>query len=958
MYISGNGQFRGSGNTTIQDSLFWAGGTIGENGNTSTMTVFGNAQINSGTLQSKTMVMKNKIWRNIGALYLDKNATFKIDTLAVQTTNLPNNQNIFSSYTGINKVENYGSIIKNNNVKNSITYNSSGTLQFNNYNKIVINEGELSMIGINASFYKDTVILCATCILSLTGKVSLPTDYIFKNSTILGNGLLKSAYPAANWYFKQNTQVHAGIQLDQGIIYDSVGVNLTYLYLSGTGQFRGSGNTSIQDSLFWAGGTIGENGNTSAMTVLGNAQINSGTLQSKTMIFKNKIWRNSASLSIYYNGIFRIDTTAILYSNFTTNQTLFTSNNTSGTIENYGTINKLDNLSILLSNYNAYEKLKFFNHGTLNIEGGELYCIDIKFIPSRGIIYLNNKSKLRISSTTNYVPLNIIFNDGSVNGTGRLILEGNSKCYFKNSIAFDAGIELNSYSAEIIDSVGIQPKFVVLKYGTIKPVASMVIQDSLITTGGNIGHTSYNGTVYVNGFSQLKNVSINHITLSVNDTVTLTNVYIDPLAHLILDTLSRCTINHCLSDVLHITGPNTGTTFGRITVYGTLIKKGCGKSTIRQAIFEFRGILQVEEGALELNIPNDPTGKQGFEAGEITISANAKFCVYTFQSITVFSCAAYSIFQNIGEICFGSNVTFNIINPGPISGLYSGKGTITSPNIINQGVINPGFSPGIMKFNNLTNSNIGQVNIEIGAASGPGTNYDQIVVNGPLTLNGGILKIELINGYTPTLGTSFTIFTQQQLAGTFATLITPNTDPNKGWKVVYNNTSIVLIYSARYWKDYDNDGFGSLVQDTLIQTAITPTGFVINSTDCDDFDPYIYPNSTFTKTYANGNWNDNSVWLCGNPSASIDSILISHTIDIDNSLINLNANVIMNNAQLNLLNTSNLSIGSLSHFHSLGLINSSIINSDATSSMHVFGILNNTDNSQINNEGLIHIHNP
>ena len=45
-----------------------------------------------------------------------------------------------------------------------------------------------------------------------------------------------------------------------------------------------------------------------------------------------------------------------------------------------------------------------------------------------------------------------------------------------------------------------------------------------------------------------------------------------------------------------------------------------------------------------------------------------------------------------------------------------------------------------------------------------------------------------------------------------------------------------------YYRDLDNDGFGD--QSTTVQACSPPTGYVINSTDCDDNDNTVYPNAT------------------------------------------------------------------------------------------------------------------
>jgi len=90
----------------------------------------------------------------------------------------------------------------------------------------------------------------------------------------------------------------------------------------------------------------------------------------------------------------------------------------------------------------------------------------------------------------------------------------------------------------------------------------------------------------------------------------------------------------------------------------------------------------------------------------------------------------------------------------------SGSGTITG-GLVNNGLLNPGNSPGIITVEtSFSQGPEGVAVIEIGGISGPGvdpTGHDQINVTGNIALDGTV-DIQLFNGFIPSVGQSFVIF--------------------------------------------------------------------------------------------------------------------------------------------------------------------------------------------------------
>ena len=90
-------------------------------------------------------------------------------------------------------------------------------------------------------------------------------------------------------------------------------------------------------------------------------------------------------------------------------------------------------------------------------------------------------------------------------------------------------------------------------------------------------------------------------------------------------------------------------------------------------------------------------------------------------------------------------------------GSISGSGTITGP-VTNNGILSPGASPGVLTVNgDVTFGSEGRMVMEIDGAS-PGTGYDQLVVNGNLTLDGE-MDVQIIPPFLPGDGQVFTPIT-------------------------------------------------------------------------------------------------------------------------------------------------------------------------------------------------------
>ena len=104
----------------------------------------------------------------------------------------------------------------------------------------------------------------------------------------------------------------------------------------------------------------------------------------------------------------------------------------------------------------------------------------------------------------------------------------------------------------------------------------------------------------------------------------------------------------------------------------------------------------------------------------------------------------------------GGSLTFDASSPLNLQGgNLAGIGTITG-NVNNSGgQINPGNTIGTLTVaGDYSQTGTGTVNLELGSA----TSFDRLNITGAADV-GGILKLNLTGGYTPTIGTKFTVLT-------------------------------------------------------------------------------------------------------------------------------------------------------------------------------------------------------
>jgi fibronectin-binding autotransporter adhesin len=127
------------------------------------------------------------------------------------------------------------------------------------------------------------------------------------------------------------------------------------------------------------------------------------------------------------------------------------------------------------------------------------------------------------------------------------------------------------------------------------------------------------------------------------------------------------------------------------------------------------------------------------------------------------------------------------------AGWLGGTGTVGPLTLNSGGKVSPGASPGILSVGGDANFNAGGTfAVELNGATA-GTGYDRLSVSGNATLGGATLEVTL--GYTPVMGTMFTILQAGgTVTGTFASLPNGATFCAGGWnlQITYSANAVTL----------------------------------------------------------------------------------------------------------------------------------------------------------------------
>ncbi len=263
------------------------------------------------------------------------------------------------------------------------------------------------------------------------------------------------------------------------------------------------------------------------------------------------------------------------------------------------------------------------------------------------------------------------------------------------------------------------------------------------------------------------------------------------------------------------------------------------------------GVLNALTG--DLYIKGDPAGVGGFDfGGELNIGAGHKFQMdveglamsgkmtmiggtYQAPMLRMPSSGVLSVTSNAtlktasafdagsksnldadllidGSAVVANGATFSgagslVVGPGST---LSGAATI-GVDVVNQGAVLPGLSPGVMHVQDYTQTASGKLQIEIGGKTA-GTLHDQLQTAAAHL--DGALQVQLVNGFAPSYGDSFKVLTFSSHTGTFDTVPGGLTAGGKALVPIYGSNDVTLFTAVPGDTDLDGDvdltDFGAL----------------------------------------------------------------------------------------------------------------------------------------------------
>jgi hypothetical protein len=182
--------------------------------------------------------------------------------------------------------------------------------------------------------------------------------------------------------------------------------------------------------------------------------------------------------------------------------------------------------------------------------------------------------------------------------------------------------------------------------------------------------------------------------------------------------------------------------------------------------FHNLGLIRLNsDNRIECSIPFFNTGTLRAERGEFRVTFSAPFK----QSAGATELAGGNLFS-----FQGSSYQF-------LGGTLTGSGSIIGGDVTNSGaVVSPGASPGRLNITFANPGTLGRyeqlaggaLNIDL-AGTTPGTEFDQIVMDGNAVL-GGTLNVTVADGFNPPVGTRFLIVSAGARTGQFSTFNYPS----------------------------------------------------------------------------------------------------------------------------------------------------------------------------------------
>lgn len=218
-------------------------------------------------------------------------------------------------------------------------------------------------------------------------------------------------------------------------------------------------------------------------------------------------------------------------------------------------------------------------------------------------------------------------------------------------------------------------------------------------------------------------------------------------------------------------------------------------------------------------VVGDLNSEDAFQfGGEISVGAGSRLVVNsgsraTLGSLTVLE--AGSSLVSVNGLSLGSGSELRATGSASIVGAFTNQGTVNGPatpgavlvfnddvdgagsftgNVRFEQIHSPGNSPAIVTLENVTYASTSTLDIEI-LGPEPGTGHDRIEVSGLAAL-AGTLDVAFLDGYAPTVGTSFILMTFGSHTGQFGTMAVSGLAPSVRLVADYGAHDLTLTVAA------------------------------------------------------------------------------------------------------------------------------------------------------------------
>ena len=219
--------------------------------------------------------------------------------------------------------------------------------------------------------------------------------------------------------------------------------------------------------------------------------------------------------------------------------------------------------------------------------------------------------------------------------------------------------------------------------------------------------------------------------------------------------------SYTVSGILQFNGANITTNAANITVNGTAAK--IVNQTSVNAMLGFNSNLAAGKFTLSGNGSLTTTGGSFTNAGLFTVAAGSTFTV---------GGGTFNFTQTAGTSTIDGTLSATAAGTMNLNGgSLFGTGTVNYA-VVDTGIVSPGDSVAatgkLAVGSTYTQAAAGALSVAIGGTTA-GTNYDQLNVTGAANLN-GTLNVSLASGFTPTVGSTFTILNASGISGNFSTI--------------------------------------------------------------------------------------------------------------------------------------------------------------------------------------------